>query len=696
METRFFSKIFFIVTMLLSSVASYAAEHLPVIMIPGNTGDPSSMQPMQSNLQSNGWSSSRLYAWTDADKMNIDMERSAAAIRDKVNAVLAQTGASKVVLATWSASTIAGRYYIKNLGGDQKVKIFASFAGPHHGIANWTQCKMYGYTSCTNQWGPVNPNTPWLINLNSGTEVPGWPNVRYLTLRGSADTNAAPITTSILQGADEDALFPGLTHYNIITDAAPLAKLRSFIQKWEFEPTDGPTMTSCTATSTSNSSVDVRGAATDPTSTIVSYRVQFNGPSTVNDAAAGSGTNFFKTYSGLATGSYSGTVTATNSAGKTSLPCQLASFGVGQPPASVGHDPVIIMTGASGDLSKTKPLVDYLRNNGWADNLLVHWKDSTGFQGDVATTANEIGAKVNSVLTATGKSKVVLVGWSSSAVSSRYYIKKLGGAQKVSQFISIAGPHHGITNYAACQYLWVSCKQWGPIPLTQFMVDLNAGTEVPGSPTVKYLTMRGTADTNAAPVDTALLAGADEQILFQGLDHYTLITNAAAQAKVRDFIIAHEGQPPEGVPTNLSVTSFTSNSVTLSWNAASGASGYNVYSSTTSGGPWTRTNSGLLGGTSATVSGLTTGTTYYFVVRAQKSDGSESANSNQVSQNTNGTGGGGGWTEKVTDTVVNHYVAGRVTVAQYNVLGARYGYTVQIPLYHCMTGWTDKTDCGPI
>lgn len=204
------------------------------------------------------------------------------------------------------------------------------------------------------------------------------------------------------------------------------------------------------------------------------------------------------------------------------------------------HDPIILMTGASGDLTKVQPIKDYLVSKGWAANRIFLWKDSSGFQGDVPTTAKELSAEVNTVLSSTGAAKVVLITWSSSTISGRYYVKYLGGTDKVSQFVSYAGPHHGITNYAACQYLWKACAQWGPIPLTQFMLDLNSGTEVPGSPTVKYLTLRGSADTNASPVDTALLAGADEQDLFNGLTHYTLLTDANVQAKLSNFLIAHE------------------------------------------------------------------------------------------------------------------------------------------------------------
>jgi poly(hydroxyalkanoate) depolymerase family esterase len=54
------------------------------------------------------------------------------------------------------------------------------------------------------------------------------------------------------------------------------------------------------------------------------------------------------------------------------------------------------------------------------------------------------------------------------------------------------------------------------------------------------------------------------------------------------------------------------------------------------------------------------------------------------------------YTQKVTDTVTNHYIAGRITVTQYNQLGTKYGYGTQITLYKCGTTWTNSSTCGPM
>ncbi|WP_254450626.1 glycoside hydrolase family 6 protein [Cohnella herbarum] len=81
-------------------------------------------------------------------------------------------------------------------------------------------------------------------------------------------------------------------------------------------------------------------------------------------------------------------------------------------------------------------------------------------------------------------------------------------------------------------------------------------------------------------------------------------------------------------PTGVIATAGNAQ-VALSWTASSGATSYTVKRATTSGGPYTNVATGLTA-TSYTNTGLTNGTTYYYVVSAGNSAG-ESANSTQVS-----------------------------------------------------------------
>ncbi|MDO9194436.1 MAG: poly(3-hydroxybutyrate) depolymerase PhaZ, partial [Undibacterium sp.] len=92
-----------------------------------------------------------------------------------------------------------------------------------------------------------------------------------------------------------------------------------------------PVMTTCAATAASSSSATISGAATDNGS-IASYAVSLTGATAVNDTAAGSAASFSKTYN-LASGYYSGTVSATDNLGQVSASCTIAQFLVGSPPA---------------------------------------------------------------------------------------------------------------------------------------------------------------------------------------------------------------------------------------------------------------------------------------------------------------------------------------------------------------------------
>ncbi|MET8770677.1 glycoside hydrolase family 18 protein [Streptomyces sp. NPDC004658] len=87
-------------------------------------------------------------------------------------------------------------------------------------------------------------------------------------------------------------------------------------------------------------------------------------------------------------------------------------------------------------------------------------------------------------------------------------------------------------------------------------------------------------------------------------------------------------------PAGLSVTGTTSSSVSLSWSAVSGATGYNVYRN--------GTKVAAVTGTSATVTGLAASTSYSFQVTATNAAGESAKSATVTGTTTSGTGTGGG------------------------------------------------------
>jgi len=72
---------------------------------------------------------------------------------------------------------------------------------------------------------------------------------------------------------------------------------------------------------------------------------------------------------------------------------------------------------------------------------------------------------------------------------------------------------------------------------------------------------------------------------------------------------------------------------TATWTASTSPSiaGYNVYRSTTSGGPYTKLNASLITGTAFTDTAIQAGQTYYYVFTAVNTSNVESTYSTQVS-----------------------------------------------------------------
>jgi poly(3-hydroxybutyrate) depolymerase len=107
---------------------------------------------------------------------------------------------------------------------------------------------------------------------------------------------------------------------------------------------------------------------------------------------------------------------------------------------------------------------------------------------------------------------------------------------------------------------------------------------------------------------------------------------AAVKAMVDQVSSGSGGGGTLPAPTGVATSGATDTTMTIAWNAVSGAAGYNVYR----GGA--KVNSALVSGTRFTDTGLAPATTYSWTVAAVDSGGAEGAMSAPASGTTTGTG----------------------------------------------------------
>ncbi|MCA1596138.1 MAG: phage tail protein [Chloroflexi bacterium] len=107
---------------------------------------------------------------------------------------------------------------------------------------------------------------------------------------------------------------------------------------------------------------------------------------------------------------------------------------------------------------------------------------------------------------------------------------------------------------------------------------------------------------------------------------YYYVVQAYNSVGMSPYSAQASATPGTAAPTGVTATP-ANGVVYLNWNAAAGVPGYNVLRATVSGGPYTTITN--VTGTSWTDTGLTNGTTYYYVI--QSVSGANTANSAQVS-----------------------------------------------------------------
>jgi triacylglycerol lipase len=195
---------------------------------------------------------------------------------------------------------------------------------------------------------------------------------------------------------------------------------------------------------------------------------------------------------------------------------------------NVLHDPIVFVHGFGGSGAIWTTMIDRLKADGWTDTPLVTWTYDSN-QSNV-TIAQQLQAKVDSLLAAVGAKKVDIVSHSMGGLSARYYSKNLGGSEKIDAFVALGTPNHGTTVANLCPPIQPCIEMR---PGSAFLTALNAGDETPGS--ARYATWWTPCDQVTTPPESVILDGATNTKT-ACMTHSDLYSDATVYGQVRDWV----------------------------------------------------------------------------------------------------------------------------------------------------------------
>ncbi len=204
------------------------------------------------------------------------------------------------------------------------------------------------------------------------------------------------------------------------------------------------------------------------------------------------------------------------------------------PPAAPSHAalatakrPILFVHGYNSSASAWDTMVANFKAAGYVDAELRRW--SYDYRLSNKTTAEDIRTRVDTIRAETGWDKVDVVTHSMGGLSSRYYLKNLGGSAKVDDWVSLGGPNHGTNTANYCGA--TSCVEMREG--SSFLTALNSDDESPGA--VSYATWWSPCDSVINPDSSVAVAGATNTNT-ACLSHSQLRTDANVFTQVRDTV----------------------------------------------------------------------------------------------------------------------------------------------------------------
>ena len=297
-----------------------------------------------------------------------------------------------------------------------------------------------------------------------------------------------------------------------------------------------------------------------------------------------------------------------------------------------------------------------------SDNGAIFTVTVTGSTGSATSNAATLTVTAPPTITAQPASKTVLAGqtatfsvtatgaapltyqWSNGgasiggATSAVYTTPATTSANSGSQFtVTVSNTSGSVTSNAAT--LTVTT---GTVLLNAGQSSLNFSSVTIGSNKSLPVSFTNAGNSNVT-ISNVMISGAGYsasgiqtgQIVTPGQTATLNVTFTPATAAVLQgsvTVTSDATNSPATVTLSGTGVQAVSHSVTLTWTASSSAvTGYNVYKSSVSGGPYAKLNSSPVSATTYSDTAVNSSQTYFYVVTSVDSSGIESANSAEVS-----------------------------------------------------------------
>ncbi len=191
-------------------------------------------------------------------------------------------------------------------------------------------------------------------------------------------------------------------------------------------------------------------------------------------------------------------------------------------------DPVLLVHGFRGSSSGWHALESSLRAQGYRDSEI----DAIDYPDDASNVdvAHQIAREADALRARTGATHIDVVSHSMGAISSRYWLERLGGAAHVDAWVSLAGVNEGTVWAYGC-YVLAPCREM--VPTSSVIQRL--GDDFHPSGATRFGAWWSPCDDAIVPHTNAELPGA-HNVETSCLDHTEMRTDPQVLSQVVQFL----------------------------------------------------------------------------------------------------------------------------------------------------------------